>query len=122
MNSTIDTKQEQKDRPPQSPTANDTPKINNELLIDIIGDEYTQAILIELTNNGKTARAISNSIKASRPTIYRRLNKLVRSGIVSTTTELNEDGHHRDKFHLKTDSLEFKLTDSGIEINTQINT
>ena len=51
----------------------------------------------------------------SRPTVYRRLNRLTEAGLVESRMSLVGDGHHRQEFHLVFDELELQIREEGID-------
>ena len=99
--------------PPKSPpeTNNESTSLNKPQAVELLGDEYVRHIVKELATGSTTAQSLATELSASRPTIYRRLNKLKEAGLVDSTTAIDPDGHHRDEFHLTTKTLEIEITD-----------
>jgi len=97
--------------PPESPpeTNNESTSLNKPQAVELLGDEYARRIIEHLATGSTTARSLANKLSASRPTIYRRLNKLKEAGLINSTTKVDPDGHHRDEFHLTTETLEIEI-------------
>ena len=67
-------------------------------LLDLLSDQYTARILEALSVEPRTARELASLCDMSRPTVYRRLDRLQEHGLASTDEELDPDGHHRKVF------------------------
>ena len=102
------TADEPRPRPQTSDTRNastDTPVITNEASgspepLSLLDDEHAREILLSLTGGAKRGRELAGSCDSSRPTVYRRLNRLEAAGLVTTETVLDPDGHHCKEFRL----------------------
>lgn len=92
-----------------------TPDPDLDEVIDLLGDDYVCDILRALEAGPKPARAIAEQCGMSRPTVYRRLNRLTDAGLVESRMSLVEDGHHRQQFHLVFDELEVQIREGGID-------
>lgn len=107
---------------PKQETRTDPPTLTNpdtntslppcDELLDVLADEHSREIIQTLSHTDKTAREIHTSVSSSRPTIYRRLNKLESLGVVKTTMIVDGDGHHRKQFQLTVDSIQLNLFDN----------
>ncbi len=100
------------DAPEADLTASDptVPSDASELL-SVIGDEYTRAVLRALGDDALSAREITDRADASRATVYRRLNRLKKIGVVETSMAYDTAGHHRTRFRLAVDGLWFEFDD-----------
>ena len=90
--------------------------ITAENLLDILGDDYAQRIIEVLAGQPAPATTIVDQVNASRPTVYRRLNSLEAAGVVEDTVALDPDGHHRKRFHLVVEDINFQFDTDGIDI------
>jgi DNA-binding transcriptional ArsR family regulator len=106
------------DQPPTTPpaatpgaTTDERPDVEPESLLSLLGDEYTQAILSAMGDDSVPAREIADSADVSRPTVYRRLNRLEAAGAVETVMTVDGDGHHRQAFRVTLDELAVPLLD-----------
>ncbi|MFT4930785.1 MAG: putative transcriptional regulator [Natronomonas sp.] len=67
-------------------------------ILDLLGDEYTSRILEALSVEPRPARELVSVCDMSRPTVYRRLDRLEDHDLVSTDTSIDADGQHRKVF------------------------
>lgn len=67
-------------------------------VLDLLSDDYVRAIFAELGDGSRSARELVDRCDASKPTVYRRLNRLESAGLVRTRMALHPDGHHRKEF------------------------
>ena len=84
-----------------------------EELLALFGDEYTCDILTSLEAGPKPARALAEDGGMSRPTVYRRLNRLADAGLVDERLQYASDGNHRKEFHLVVSAVSFDLSEDG---------
>lgn len=80
-----------------------------EELLSLLGDEYTCEILRALGDCPMAARELVEATGMSRPTAYRRLDRLTDAGLVEESIQVAPDGHHRTEFLLAVESIEFEL-------------
>lgn len=84
-------------------------------LVELLNDEYAPDILARIHEEPKGARTLAEECDASRPTVYRRLNRLREAGVVDEEMRYDEDGHHHKAFRLVADAAELRLAESGFE-------
>lgn len=84
-------------------------------LLELLGDEYACEILRALGDGPLPAREIVAERDMSRPTVYRRLDRLTEAGIVEARLRPARDGHHRQVFRLAVDEIEFEVGTDGID-------
>ncbi|ELZ13875.1 transcriptional regulator, ArsR family protein [Halovivax asiaticus JCM 14624] len=89
--------------------------ISTETVCDLLGDRYARRLLTLLVERPRTGRELIEETDMSRPTVYRRLGRLRTSGLVRTETELDTDGHHRNRFYATVNGCDFAVGDTGIE-------
>jgi DNA-binding transcriptional ArsR family regulator len=92
-----------------------SPDVATDDLLELLGDEYACDILRTIEENPMPAREIVEQRDMSRPTVYRRLDRLTEAGIVATRMRPDPDGHHRQVFHLVVDEIEFHLGADGVD-------
>jgi DNA-binding transcriptional ArsR family regulator len=68
----------------QSTASDDSPAIAFDELFALLGDEYVVDILQALSSDEMPARAIADECDMSRPTVYRRLERLTEAGVVTS--------------------------------------
>ena len=78
-------------------------------LLELLSDEYTRRLLKALSVEARPARELMKVCDISRPTVYRRMNRLQEHGLVSTDTELDPDGNHRKVFETKLEQATVNL-------------
>ena len=102
--------------PTLSPSQESPPddcSVDPEQLLTLLGDEYTRAIIDALGAESLPAREIASRTEISRPTVYRRLDRLEAAGVVEPTMTVDPDGHHRQAFEIVIDGLELSLGDTA---------
>jgi len=82
-------------------------------ILDLLGDEYTSRILEALSVEPRPARELVSVCDMSRPTVYRRLDRLEDHDLVSTDTTIDEDGHHRKVFATTFERVTVELADDA---------
>jgi DNA-binding transcriptional ArsR family regulator len=85
-----------------------------EAAIDLLSDEYACRILGALDERPMPAAALADACGMSRPTVYRRLDRLEAVGLVTAQLTYDPDGHHRKRFHLALDELEVRIGADGV--------
>jgi DNA-binding HxlR family transcriptional regulator len=82
-------------------------------ILDLLGDKYTARILEALSVESRPARELVSVCEMSRPTVYRRLERLENHDLVSTDTTIDSDGHHRKVFATILERVTIELADHG---------
>jgi DNA-binding HxlR family transcriptional regulator len=107
--------------PPAESThqTSENPSVTPETVLELLDDDHSRTILISLQHEPKCARALKEECQTSRPTIYRRLNRLESAGLIEARMSLHPEGHHRKEFVAVFDQITLNLTKGEIvaEIN-----
>ncbi|ERG96793.1 winged helix-turn-helix domain-containing protein [Haloquadratum walsbyi] len=82
----------------------------------LVDDEFARAIITTLCDGAKRGREIASVCDASRPTIYRRLNRLESAGFVKTTQTTGPDGHECKEFQLIRHRLTVSIDDGSVVV------
>jgi DNA-binding transcriptional ArsR family regulator len=90
-------------------------------VLELLDAEYTRSILEAIRRESKPARALGEQCGASRPTVYRRLNRLRDAGLVETDMVYDSDGHHRTVFEATFESVSVDVTDDGLSVSVTMN-
>lgn len=102
----------------QSDTAgsdvNRTLDASAEELLALFGDDYTCDILTSLEEGPKPARTLASDCGMSRPTVYRRLNRLADAGLIDERLQYAPDGNHRKEFQLAVTAVTFDVSNDGL--------
>jgi DNA-binding transcriptional ArsR family regulator len=83
-------------------------------VLDLFGDQYVCDILRALEGGPKPARELAVVCDMSRPTVYRRLNRLTDANIVDSRLAVSPDGHHRNVFRLVVTELHLEIGEDGL--------
>lgn len=89
-------------------------------LLELLGDEYTRAVLQAVTEQSRTGREIIDATEMSKATVYRRLDELQDAGVVESRTSIDPDGHHREEFHAVLEQLNVEVCQDGFTANVQV--
>jgi DNA-binding HxlR family transcriptional regulator len=92
-----------------------SPDVPFEELLALFGDEYACDLLRALEDGPRAASDLIEHCEMSRPTVYRRLDRLTDAGIVESRMAPARDGHHRQEFQLACDEVELRVREDGID-------
>jgi DNA-binding transcriptional ArsR family regulator len=90
--------------------------------LSLLDDEYTREVLIALSSGPQRGRDLETVCDASRPTVYRRVNRLEEAGLVKAEMTVDPDGHHCKKFRLVRDRLTVAIEDGTITVTARPST
>jgi len=96
-------------RAPENASSGTERTIDVDELLAVLAEEYTEEILAALGEESAPAREIAERAGTSRPTVYRRLNRLVDVGAVETAMVPSPGGQRRKEFRLVLDEIEFPV-------------
>lgn len=85
-------------------------EFDTEALLKTISDEYTLKIIKALEETPQPCSDLQEKTDISKPTLYRRINKLKEMGIITEQTRLCPNGHHRSEYALKPLELEIDIS------------
>lgn len=71
----------------------------------LLDDEYARAILRATTDRAMAAPDLVDALDASKPTVYRRIDRLQALDLLAEATELDGDGHHRSVYRARLDRI-----------------
>jgi len=90
--------------------------------LELLADPYARELLVVLSRGPRCGRALAEACSFSRPTVYRRLNRLEDAGLVAAETRLDPDGNHCKEFTLVRDSLNVTIADGAITVTARSTT
>jgi DNA-binding HxlR family transcriptional regulator len=90
--------------------------VSSETILAVLGDGYARRLLSLLIDSPRTGRELSEETDMSRATVYRRLERLQKNGLVRTEMQIDPDGHHRKEFHATVSGFDFDVGTEGIEL------
>jgi len=96
-----------------------TPSAPTETLLDILSDEYAQALLCAVQTEAKSARELAEEYGVSRSTVYRRLDRLQEAGSIVERLECRPVGHHCRAFAAAVETVSVELADGGFETDIE---
>jgi predicted transcriptional regulator len=88
---------------------------SSDALLSVLGDEYACRILRALSREPLRASTLAERCEMSRPTVYRRLDRLESVGLVAARRRVGSDGRERKRFRLRADTVEVSLGPDGVE-------
>ncbi|ELZ36568.1 ArsR/SmtB family transcription factor [Halorubrum distributum] len=91
-------------------------------LLELLDNEHTQHILKTLCRGPKRGRDLIDACEASRATIYRRLNRLEATGLVTTELYVDPDGHHCEAYRLRLDRFHVAVESGTVSVTVQSTT
>lgn len=112
-------RQPEQDTPSEDSTVVDR-ELTSETVLELLNTSYTQTILEAVSSEPKSVRELTADCGASRPTIYRRLNRLQDAGLVETSMMYDSDGHHRTVFSATFEKISVDLNDTGASVSVSI--
>ncbi|MFO7834595.1 MAG: winged helix-turn-helix domain-containing protein [Halohasta sp.] len=95
--------------------ADSTEAVDTETLLALLGDAYACRLLTALDEEPLSAADLVDRCEMSRPTVYRRLDRLTDAGLVETTRSLSASGHHQQEYRLAVESVQFSLSADGVD-------
>ncbi|ERG96796.1 MAG: transcriptional regulator [Haloquadratum walsbyi J07HQW2] len=96
-------------------TTNKKTSVPSGELIDLLADEYVCALLCALNSDPQPVDTLVEACSMSRPTAYRRLDRLTDAGIVDARINPMSDGHHKREFWIVHDSFEIQIDTDGVD-------
>ncbi|WP_246988849.1 ArsR/SmtB family transcription factor [Halorientalis marina] len=87
-------------------------------LLSLLSDDSAREILTTISEDPLPAREIADQLDLSRPTVYRRLNRLEAIGVVETSLSFDADGHHRQQFTATLDRVVVSIDADRITVDS----
>ncbi|MBO4248350.1 helix-turn-helix transcriptional regulator [Halomicrobium sp. IBSBa] len=88
-------------------------------LLELVGDPYTFDILDAITDEPMEAQEIAETTDVSQPTVYRRLRRLYRAGIVDTEVSVDGSSNHPTQFALAVTRVTLEVEDDGLGVDVE---
>lgn len=89
--------------------------VSTPVLLELLGDEYTRSVLQAVADQPRSGSEVAERTSMSKPTAFRRLNRLAEVGLVRVHQRIDtEQGHHHKVYEARLDTLEVEL-DSLLE-------
>lgn len=85
--------------------------------LEILGDECARKILVATSDGPKTAKELAQRTDRSSATVYRRINNLLESELVSECIRFDETGSHVTAYEATIDTLSISIHAEGIDVS-----
>lgn len=85
-------------------------------VLDLLDDEYARAILAATSTRPMSAPELAEACDASRPTVYRRIDRLKQLDLVVERTRPEGDGHHVHEYESRFRGLSVTLRDGEYRV------
>jgi len=87
-------------------------------VVSVLSDEYAREVLRALVAEPLSARDLVDRLDMSRATVYRRLDRLESAGILRSSLRIDPEGHHRKRYRVVVDRLQFCVERDGLRLET----
>jgi DNA-binding HxlR family transcriptional regulator len=84
-------------------------------LLELLSDAYACRLLCVLDDGPLSADALVDRCEMSRPTVYRRLDRLTDVGLVEARQSVSPMGTHRRVFRRTPATVEFHVSETGVD-------
>ena len=88
-------------------------------LLALLEDDYVRDILAATDQQPMTAPELAEACDASRPTIYRRIDRLKEHDLLSESVRPSEDGHQRRVYVSRFRELSVELVDGTYKFTVE---
>lgn len=88
-------------------------------LLDTLGDERSRAVLAAVNHEPRSAKELAAALDVSLPTIYRRLDDLQDTGLVTARTAVADDGNHYRRYSCTVEELSVRLDDDDYVVDIE---
>lgn len=102
--------------PEVSPAEQPNEGVDEETMLSLMSDNYARSILDALGDQPLCARELVERLDASRPTVYRRLDRLESAGIVDSSMSVHPEGHHRKQFRVAVEDVHLNFGSGGVTV------
>ena len=99
---------------------NDEAAVDADELLDLLGDSYAREVLAAVTEQPRSGREVSEVTSVSKPTAFRRLNRLEDAGLVRTDLVLDSDGHHHKQYRAVVEEVSVGFGPDGIFVAVEV--
>lgn len=95
----------------------DSPAVDADLdaLLELLSDAYACRLLCALDDGPLSATALVDRCEMSRPTVYRRLDRLTEVGLVEARQSVSSTGTHRREFRRTPATVAFHVSETGVD-------
>lgn len=100
--------------------SNEGAALDGEEVLELLADEYARRILQAAAGESVGAQQIAETTGISKPTVYRRLERLEEAGLVTSELLMASDGNHYSQYRtvLERMSVQFGEGEPAITVRT----
>lgn len=91
--------------------------VDSSAQLDVLGDDCARTILVATSEGPKTAKELTKRTDSSSATVYRRINNLLESELLSECVRFENDGSHTTAYEATVDALDVRIGSDGIEVS-----
>jgi len=84
-------------------------------VLDVLSDEYARSILAATSVKPMSAQQLADECDMSKPTVYRRVERLREHDLLEERTEIQEDGNHYSVYAATLSEFSVELEDGSFE-------
>ncbi|XVH33674.1 transcriptional regulator (plasmid) [Haloferacaceae archaeon DSL9] len=85
-------------------------------LLSVLGDEYTQQILLATSGSQLPAAKLKQICDASLPTVYRRIERLLEHDLLIERTRIDPKGNHYSVYESDVERIDVTISDGEFEV------
>ena len=90
---------------------------NSSAQLDVLGDDCARMILVATSDGPKTAKELTKQTESSSATVYRRINNLLESDLLTECVRFEEDGSHTTAYEATVDRVHVQIDANGIDVS-----
>ena len=84
-------------------------------VLDVLSDEYARAILAATSVKPMSAQQLADECEMSKPTVYRRVERLRDYDLIEERTAIQDDGNHYSVYAATLSELSVELDEGSFE-------
>ncbi|SDX78100.1 ArsR/SmtB family transcription factor [Halobellus clavatus] len=88
-------------------------------VLDVLSDEYARSILAATSVKPMSAQQLADECGMSKPTVYRRVERLQEHDLLGERTEIQDDGNHYSVYVATLSEVSIELDDGSFEADVQ---
>lgn len=89
-------------------------------IFEILASEHARKILAAASVKPVSAQELKTICETSLPTVYRRVNALLRHDLLSDQLEVEPNGTHYSLYTSNLKEVHIRIEDGGLNVNTEI--
>ena len=89
-------------------------------ILELLGDEHTRDVLHAVAERPRNASEIAERASISKPTAYRRLNRLEDEGLVTSRLVIDPDGNHHKRYRAAFEEATLRLDGDELGLEVEV--